>query len=365
MDENKSINPENNTQNKEKVKKEKKKYDGFFKSLWNSIFKIEKYPELAAKGVPRALIYLIKLTAIFSLIAVLGILYQLNLMFNDAKNSLENDFPDFSYEEGILDVKSEEPIIIENQSIGTIIIDTKTEDENKINEYINAVSDEGSGIIILKNEIRLKTEMVAGTAIYNYSELLGEMGINSFQKSDVISILSGSQLINIFLSIFVLLFVYTFVIYFLNILTYAVFVSIFGCIANLITKLKMRYAAIFNMSIYAITLSTVLYMIYTVVNVFITFEIKYFEPMYISIATIYLVAAIFIIKSEFIKKQSELIKIVEVEKKLKNELENEEEQKDIDKDKGKEKEEEEKEKEKKEKKKENKGGNIGREPQEG
>ena len=43
MDENKSINPENNTQNKEKVKKEKKKYDGFFKSLWNSIFKIEKY----------------------------------------------------------------------------------------------------------------------------------------------------------------------------------------------------------------------------------------------------------------------------------------------------------------------------------
>ena len=63
MDENKSINPENNTQNKEK-----KKYNGFFKDLWNSIFKIEKYPELATKGVPRALIYLIKLVAIFSII---------------------------------------------------------------------------------------------------------------------------------------------------------------------------------------------------------------------------------------------------------------------------------------------------------
>ena len=359
MSENKSINPENNTQNKEK-----KKDNGFFKSLFNSIFKIEKYPELAAQGVPKALIYLIKLVSIFAVISVAGILYQLNLMLNDAKEELQNNFPDFSYNDGVLDVKSEDVILKENEGIGKIIIDTKTEDENKVNEYINTISENGKGVIILKNRIIVKTEMASGTAIYNYLELLNQMGITSFQKSDVINILSSSQLVNIYISIFILLFVYTFVIYFLNILTYAIFVSIFGCIANLITKLKMRYVAIFNMAIYSITLSTILYMIYTLINVFIDFSIKYFDPMYISIATVYLVAAIFIIKSEFIKKQNELIKIVEVQKNIKEEIENEEEKKEIDKQ-DKEKEREEKEKEEKTKHKNEKDNNLGQEPQEG
>ena len=359
MDENKSINPENNTQNKEK-----KKYNGFFKDLWNSIFKIEKYPELATKGVPRALIYLIKLVAIFSIISALGMIYQLNITLKDALGSLENDFPDFSYSEGILDVKAEEPIINENQEMGKIIIDTKVEDEAKIDEYTNTISGEGNGIIILKNKIILKNQNVVGTATYEYAELLGQMGITAFQKSDVINVLKGSQLINVYFSIFILLFVYAFVIYFLNILTYVIFVSIFGCIANLITKLKMRYAAIFNMSVYAITLSTILYMIYTAVNVFINYTIKYFEPMYISIATIYLVAAIFIIKSEFIKKQSELIKIIEIKKNIKRELEDQEEN-GIEKE-NKKKDEKEKKKEEKEPNEEvNKDNNLGKEPQEG
>ena len=65
----------------------------------------------------------------------------------------------------------------------------------------------------------------------------------------------------------------------------------------------MRYAAIFNMSVYAISLSVLLNTVYIAINIFTNFEIKYFQVMYIAVAAIYLIAAIFIIKSEFIKKQ--------------------------------------------------------------
>ena len=121
-----------------------------------------------------------------------------------------------------------------------------------------------------------------------------------------------------------MIFIYVFVIYFLNLLTYVIFVSLFGCIANLMTKLRMRYVAVFNMAVYSVTLSTILYMIYLGVNIFIPFEIKYFEPMYISIATIYLVAAILILKSEAIKKQIEIMKLQEIQNQVRSEMQEKE-----------------------------------------
>ena len=123
--------------------------------------------------------------------------------------------------------------------------------------------------------------------------------------------------------------------------------SVFGYFASLFAKIKMRYAAIFNMSIYAITLSTLLNAIYIAIRLFIDFDINYFEIMYISVATIYLFAAIFIIKDDFIKQQAELMKIIEVQKQVRKEMdEKPEEQKDDSKDK--EKEDKKKENEKKE-----------------
>ena len=87
--------------------------------------------------------------------------------------------------------------------------------------------------------------------------------------------------------------------------------SIFGLFTCLIAKIKMNYKAVFNMSIYAITLSLILRTIYVVVTMLTSFEIKYFEVMYIAVAYITLAAAIFLIKSDVIKQHLELMKIIE------------------------------------------------------
>lgn len=344
-------NKENNNQEKSEknnIVEEKDIFQnkGFFKKVWYSIVKIEKYPEMATEGVPRAFSYLIKLVAIFVVVACLCSIYQLNVTLRNGADYLKNNFPEFSYKDEILDVQSEEPIIYEdNPEFGKMIIDTKVEDENKIKEYTDDIMESGSGVIVLKNKVILKTQAVTATAIYEYSDLFSQMGITEFTKTQLVEFISSSQVISMYFSVFIMLFIYTFIIYFLNILTYVLFVSIFGCIANLITKLRMRYAAIFNMSVYAITLSTMLYMIYIVVNAFTSFVIKYFEPMYISIATIYLVAAIFIIKAEFIKKQAEIAELGKLQEQVRKELESKKEQQKKDEEK------EKQEKEKQEKKK--------------
>lgn len=363
--------PENNNIVKEKDIFQKK---GFFKKLWYSIVKIEKYPEMATEGVPRAFSYLIKLVAIFVVVACLCSIYQLNVTLRNGVEYLEDNFPEFSYKDGILEVQADEPIVYEdNPEFGKMIIDTKSEDESKINEYTEDIMKSGSGVIVLRDKVIIKTQAVTATAIYEYSDLFSQMGITEFNKAQLIEFISSSQVISIYLSVFVMLFIYTFIIYFLNILTYVLFVSIFGCIANFITKLRMRYAAIFNMSVYAVTLSTILYMIYIVINALMSFVIKYFEPMYISIATIYLVAAIFIIKAEFIKKQTEIAEIGKVQEQVRKELENRKEEQNKDEEKEKQEKERQERKERgKEKEKEdnknnekegNKDNNLGTEPE--
>ena len=44
------------------------KKPNFFKKVWFSVAKFEKYPEMAAEGVPSALKYLTKIMVIFALI---------------------------------------------------------------------------------------------------------------------------------------------------------------------------------------------------------------------------------------------------------------------------------------------------------
>ena len=311
-------NPEQNTQATENKK-------GFFKKIKMSLVNIERYPELAVEGFPRAISYLVKIVAILTIVICIGITYEIYGAINKGVDYIESNFPDFSYQEGVLDVKADDPIIIEeNEYVGKIIIDTKTDDQEKINDYTNQVTEKGNGIIILKNKILIKNQAILGTTTYEYSQMLGQMGITRFEKQDIVNYARGTQMISMYISVFVAIFIYAFVVYFLNTLVNVLLISVFGYLASLISKVKMRYVAVFNMAVYSITLSMLLNIIYVIINMFTDFNIEYFDVMYISVAVIYLFAAIFMIKADFIKKQQELTKIVEVEKQITKEEPHEE-----------------------------------------
>ena len=312
----------------EKQEKNNTLKQGFFQKVWNSITKIEKYPDMAAEGLGKAFTYIVKIVAILAIVLCLGTLFQTYQMLQEGIQYLQNEFPEFSYKDGILDVSSDERLTIseDDSYVGRTIIDTKVEEEQTINQYINEIEKSGNGMIILKDKIILKNGAVAGTINYYYKELLDKIEITEFTKQNVIQYANSWQVISLYVSVFITIFIYSFMMYLLTTLSNAIFLSIFGYLTTWIARIKMRFLAVFNMSIYALTLSIFLNILYIVVNLFIDFHMEYFQVMYVAVAAIYLVAAIFLLKTEFVKQQMELMKIVEVQEMVKKEMEEKEQQ---------------------------------------
>ena len=339
----------NNQVEEKKEKYKELKGMGFFKKVKYSIFNIEKYPEMATEGIGKTLSYIAKLVVILAVVLSIWTLYQTYQMINEGTNYLENQFPDFLYSNGTLTVDSEEAIVIENEQFGKIIVDTNTDSEETINQYLNQINEYGTGALILKNRAVLKNITMIGEVSYNYQESFNSMNLTEFNKQDVVNYVQNGQINTLYFSVFISLFIYSFAMYFINTLWYAIIIGIIGYFTMLLLKMRMRFVAVFNMAIYALTLSTILNILYLMVNMLFNFTIEYFSIMYITVATIYLLAAIFILKTDLIKKQAEVMKIVEAQQNVKKEIEEQEKEERQKKDK------EEENKKKEDKKEENKG----------
>ena len=129
----------------------------------------------------------------------------------------------------------------------------------------------------------------------------------------------------------VIAFVYLYIVYLIQILLDALLLSVVGYILSKIVNIKLTYKSIFNISVYALTLSVILYMIYTVINLFTGFTIKFFEIAYNAISYIYILTAMLIMKSDLVKQQMEVGKIIEEQNKIKEEKTEENQPKEEDK----------------------------------
>lgn len=316
--------------NKQEREKNGIAYIPQYKKIWFSITKFEKYPEMATEGVGRAILYLTRLLLLFSLILSIAIFIKTNGILTNITNFIQSNIEEITYSDGNLNIKINDENKTYTTSLGTIIIDTNGETKN--NYTGNVIAIENDSIIFSSNGYK--------NEIY-YKDIFSQGFITNFDKNDVVNFinnnLKGPQ---IFITYFIIIFGSVFVITLIDVFM----LSIFGVLTGLIANLKIRYRGIFNMAVYSITISTILQLIYYVINCFTTFEVKYFDLMYTAIAYICLTAAIFMIKSDVIKQQIELIKVIkEKQENKQNEIENEEKQ---------EKEEEKEEKKEKEDKKE-------------
>ena len=350
-------NDEKNNNKDEKTKKEiKPQKDGFFKTVYSSIVKIEEYPAMAVKGIKNAIVYLAKLVLILAIIVGIGMTYQTHNMIKENVEKMDKYFPDYEYKDGNLDVKSEEVIRIESEDsiLGKTIIDTKTTDYEKLEKYEEEINKETyGGIIILKDKIVFSKILNFEKIEFKYKDALENKNINEFNKKDVVDYLTSSKMNINYLNLFFILTLYAFAIYMLSTIMNIIILSLFGNISASLARMKIKYSAMFSMSVYAITLSIILNMIYIGINIFIPFSMKYFQVMYMAVATIYLIAAIFILKTDIIKQQIELMKIAEVQEEVKKELEEQRREEEANKEK---EERKKKDKEEEKKKKEDKSG---------
>ncbi len=281
----------------------------FFKKIITSVKDFEKYPELATQPVVNTIKYFMLLIAILTIVtSALFISQMYNLL-----QYIKNDLPDFKFEDNTLQMQLDEPINLKNSNLffKTFIVDTNEIEDEQFKLYKNQVANSTMGIAFLKDKVLISVEPKMEPLEYSYSTLFENVQPNNFSKEEVVSLFDNDEVFYMFTVLFITLFAYGFMYYLIETLMLAVVIMLLGYITSMIVKIRLKPYAIFNMAIYAFTLPIILLLIYSIIHMVFGFEIIYFNIMYFGIACIYMITAILIIKSDLIKRQQELAKIIE------------------------------------------------------
>jgi len=316
---------------------------GFFINIWTSIKDFEKYEEFAADKVSRTIKYLLLLTLIFVFAITIAYTYRFHLYIQDVKSYVENNIEELSLIDGKLNVKTEEPIIIENKESAIPIIIIDTSEHVNINKLEEKASLYNNGIILVSNRVIISSELLSQNQTISYSNLIGQ-DINN--KEEFINMISTKNMIYTYMIFFMTIFVYLFIVYLSSNAVDSIVLGALGFVFARIVRLKLKFKATFNIGVHALTLPIILNLIYIIVNTYSGFTVTYFGWMYTTISYIYVAVAILMIKAEIINQKIELTKINKIqEEKNENEEDNiEKEEKETKEDKKEKKENEEKDK---------------------
>ena len=303
------------------MSEESDKQTNFLKEVFKSIKDLDKYEDFALETPKKAFKYLLKLILIFCAIICVFYTYQIVQNMNDMYISFKDKLPEFSYSKGSLELNSEEPIIIEDykEALGNIVIDI-----NGILE--NYEKDNKTGILLLEDKCIILSNSGMGQVTYKYQDLANGYGITEFTKQDVINYIDNLNIISVYGSVYFVMFVYFFIIYTITIFMDVLLLTVLAYIVSRLSGIRLKFAPSFGIAVHGITLSVILNLIYIIVNLFSGFEIKYFGLMYSTISYIYVIVAILMIKTDFIQRQIELIKLAQEQEKVREEMKKKEEE---------------------------------------
>ena len=319
----------------------------FFKKVKNAIINFDEYQNFSKEKLGTAIKYFLKLMIIFSILISVFLTARLYKEVETLKTSFTNECPDFKIENNILIIDGDNKKYEKNfeyELLG-VIIDSESTDltEEQDEQYQRAIA-------FLKDKMVVKTQD-AKTSI-TYEDISKNQNINGLSKQQMLDYANSNVMIIIYVIFFVATIIFAFIAYSIQILMDIFLLSIIGLIISRIAAIKLKYKEIFNMSVYALTLSIILYLAYICVNIMTGFTITYFDLAYEIISYIYIITAILMIKSDLIKQQIEVGKIVEEQKKVKEEKQEENNEEDKPKEEPKEDKKEDKEEKKKKDKKE-------------
>lgn len=305
----------------------------FWKKIKISIFGLEEYQKLATQRVGKSIGYLAKLMLIFVFLISLVVTYRFSTVVNSAKQYIENEVEEVHFEDNILRVKlkdeNKQAIVVEETEMlnGKVVIDTGDLTEEQVTKYEEAVKGYNNGIIVLKDKMIFKTGMASISTNISYQDISQRYHIVKLDKQDVVNMLSGTMIWSLYIAFFATMLIYLFIIYFSTVLVDALLYSLLGYITGIFSRLRLKYSATYNIAVHSLTLPIILNLVYMMINLSTGFVIKYFDIMYLAITCIYIIAAILMIKSDMIKQQIELSRIISEQEKVKQELARKEQEK--------------------------------------
>lgn len=331
----------------------KTKKQSFWKRMIISIKDFDRYPELAVEHSSKAIRYFITLIALFTLFLTITTAVKFTTAMQKTFSQIDTKIENFTFKDGILTVPQTEPITLEeNEFIGKITIDTTDKDKT---EQLENVKQKENTILITKDTIFVQNAMTGATVTYSLKDVAKQLPAGEFNKADFMNFVNSGNIYAVYGTMYLLVYFYLFLIYLSTVAIDLIVLALLGFLTSRILGIRLKFSATCKMAVYALTLPILLNLVYVVVNAFTGFTIEYFQVMYTAISYIYMITAILLMKSDMMRRQEELTKIVEEQKRLHPEIEPEVENPD--------KEEKKEKKEKKPEKPKEKEGTLGEEPE--
>lgn len=291
---------------------------GFFSRIKIAVAKLENYSLFVEEKPSVAIKYFFLIVLVLALV-ISGIqTFDVMQKIQKGYQYVKNEIADFSYENGALNF-SEKVYGYDSEYDFYLIADTDHEiTEDTLKEYKTQVK--SSGLIFLQNKVIYKS---GNSEIeYQLADLSKQYGINTLDKAKLVEEVENVGMMGIAITMFIAVLISMYIIELVSTFIDWLMITIFSLIVARVCRIHMRWKHAFNISIYALTLSIILSMLYNIANYLTGFYTQYFRVVYLLISYVYVVAVILMIKSDLLKQEVEVGKIVEVQKKVHEELQN-------------------------------------------
>ena len=306
----------------------------FLKRLKMAIFKLEDYGAFLGERLRVAFKYFLLLIIFTTIITSLAETIDFSRKINKMYTYIENELPEFTYKDGIVSFENIVEAYDHDYEFRLFIDTSDNVSNDTLKNYKNKIYDTNYGIIVLKDRMVVISNDIELEGIYK--DIFDEVDLDIENRNDLIikthEIGEASPLIIYFLGSFIL----EVTVSIITTLADVFLIAVFGYIAARLCGVGFKMVPMIILSIYSISLSVVLRTIYACEISLFGLVVPYFDIMYLLIAYVYIIAAIFIIKYDLIKQAQELQRIIDdqddiIEEKLEENEDNKKEDKDKDK----------------------------------
>lgn len=271
-----------------------------FKKIWYSIARPSRYGELRKLGVAKAIKYIFSIIAVLAIIlAILASILQIDVV-KDAISYLDEKLPEIKFKENTLTLENEEAVILDDNRIiqyvgNVIVVNPLLEKQEAINQYKDLVTEKNRVIVFLSNEYVIisnkynpESENEEGIENKKYADISSKFIKDlsyEYGKKDVIEYLTERTSYTYYIA-------HYFVIYFITItflyLIYIILISTSLWLVTKLSKFKWTFKDSIINTIYASTLSMIVYVLYMITSYFTNFKISFVDIISIAIIFVYL-----------------------------------------------------------------------------
>ncbi len=294
---------------------------GFFSRIKIAVASLENYSLFVEEKPLIAVKYFFLIVLVLALV-ISGIqTFDAIQKIHKGYQYVKNEMGDFSYENGTLNF-SEKVYAYDSEYDFCLIADTTDEiTDEMLQEYKTQVK--SSGLIFLQNKVFYKSGN--SEVEYQLADLSKQYGIITLNKAKLVEEVESIGMMGIGITIFIAVCLSMYIIELVSTFIDWLMITIFSLIVARVCRIHMLWKHGFNISIYALTLSIILSILYNIANYMTGFYTQYFRVVYLLISYVYVVAVILMIKSDLLKQEVEVGRIIQTQKKIHEELQKPEE----------------------------------------